>query len=182
MARQNIALMGRARSGKDTVAARLVEAHGYTRVAFADPLKDVAYELNPIISGAGFYGSVPIRLQSVIDRRGWEWAKDHYSEVRRLLQHLGQSVRDRSSGFWIQQALITISEASGPVVVTDCRYPNEAAVLKRMGFRMVRVIRPHHTDGTPEHESETALDGYPADVELTNGGTLGYLRVRADLL
>jgi hypothetical protein len=36
---------GHARAGKDTVAARLVEAHGFTRVGWADPMKRFTQEL-----------------------------------------------------------------------------------------------------------------------------------------
>lgn len=35
-----IAISGWKRSGKDTIAGQLIEAHGFKRVAFADPLKD----------------------------------------------------------------------------------------------------------------------------------------------
>jgi hypothetical protein len=35
-----IAISGWKRSGKDTIAAQLIEKYGFTRVAFADPLKD----------------------------------------------------------------------------------------------------------------------------------------------
>ena len=36
-----IAISGWKRSGKDTIAQQLIEAHGFKRVAFADPLKDM---------------------------------------------------------------------------------------------------------------------------------------------
>lgn len=44
---QNIGIVGRKRSGKDTAAAALVEKLGYVRHGFADPLKDAALALNP---------------------------------------------------------------------------------------------------------------------------------------
>lgn len=39
-----IAISGWKRSGKDTIAARLVEDHGFYKVSFADPLKDMVAE------------------------------------------------------------------------------------------------------------------------------------------
>lgn len=45
-----IGLTGLARSGKDTVGAMLVERYGYTRVAFADGIRDAALALDPIVT------------------------------------------------------------------------------------------------------------------------------------
>lgn len=178
---QDIALIGRARSGKDTVAARLV-TKGFTRVAFADPLKAAALNINPFVPTG--YG-VTVRLQSLIADVGWEYAKDNYPEVRRLLQHTGQTVRDIDRGFWVRAALDTIADIWSPVVVSDVRYPNEADALAQRGFLLVRITRPdagRMVDGASAHSSETALDGYPADVTITNDGSLADLYAQADLL
>ena len=40
-----IGLTGKARSGKDTVANYLFNQHGYTRIAFADPVKLAAQQV-----------------------------------------------------------------------------------------------------------------------------------------
>ena len=40
-----IGLYGPPRSGKDTVAQFLVEEDGFTRLSFADALRDIAYAL-----------------------------------------------------------------------------------------------------------------------------------------
>ena len=72
-----IGLTGYARSGKDTVANYLVEHHGYTRVAFADAIRDALYELNPYIANN-------LRVAEVVDDYGWDIAKTN-PEVRRLL-------------------------------------------------------------------------------------------------
>jgi hypothetical protein len=76
-----------------------------------------------------------------------------------------------------------VAEANGPVVVTDCRYPNEADALKAAGFRLVRVVRP----GAPpqpfgSHASETALDDYVPDALVLNAGSVYELLMRADAL
>jgi hypothetical protein len=182
--------MGRARSGKDSVAARLTHNYAFTRVAFADPLKGVALRLNPFIPTG--YG-VHVRLKSLIKDVGWEYAKDNYPEVRRVLQTAGQTVRDLDPDFWVNLAMDKIDAADTwnmPVVVTDVRYPNEAEALRNRGFVLVRVKRPGYLAETVDadelaarqHESETALDGYPADRVLINGGTLFDLETEADAL
>jgi hypothetical protein len=43
-----VGLVGYARSGKDTFAAAL----GYRRLAFADPLKELALAVNPLAAGS----------------------------------------------------------------------------------------------------------------------------------
>ncbi|MFE9256515.1 hypothetical protein [Streptomyces sp. NPDC006879] len=182
----HIALLGRARSGKDTLAARLVSRHAYTRVAFADPLKDMCLSLDPIVAyEPSGYGPLPTRLSAVVQRYGWERAKERFPEVRRTLQRGGQAVREHDAGHWLSLALDKVAVADTwnlPVVVTDCRYPNEAEALKARGFRLVRITRPGVGGMTPDHESETALDDYPADVTIANVGTVAELNSLADAL
>ncbi|MDH6123852.1 MULTISPECIES: hypothetical protein [unclassified Kitasatospora] len=183
----HIAFIGRARSGKDSAAARLVDQCGYARVAFADPLKEAALKLDPIVytyvSHDG-HEATEERLSEVVGYSGWERAKAEVPEVRRVLQHMGQGVRDLDPEFWIRQAVARIESAPGPVVVTDCRYRNEAAALKRLGFRIIRVQRPPHGGELtgPQHVSETELDDYQADATLFNFGSLQDLWDRVDLL
>lgn len=185
MSYQHVALIGKARSGKDTVAQRLVSNWAFTRVAFADPLKGMALRLNPLIpTHYGNGGMIHVRLTPLIKDVGWEYAKVRYPEVRRVLQHAGQSVRDLDSDFWANLAADKVDVADTwdlPVVVTDCRYPNEAEALKARGFMLVEVQRPGNA-GTLAHESETALEGFPADRVVINDGSLFDLESAADTL
>jgi hypothetical protein len=179
----NIGLIGKARSGKDSVAKCLIRTRSYTRLAFADPLKEMAISVDPYIPTG--YG-ITVRLSSLIADTGWEYAKDNYPEVRRILQHMGQTVREYDDEFWITSMRRKLNNAEAwnlPVVITDVRYPNEAAMLRARGFKMVRVQRPNPITGeylppashAARHSSETALDDYAADVTITNDGTLDQL-------
>lgn len=172
----NIGLIGRARSGKDTAALHLVRTRHYTRLAFADPLKEMALSIDPYVPTG--YG-VTVRLSALIADVGWEYAKDTYPEVRRILQHTGQTVREYDDEFWVTSMRRKLSNAEAwnlPVVVTDVRYPNEADMLRARGFRLVRIVRAEPaasmTGASALHSSETALDGYSADVEITNDGSV----------
>lgn len=197
-----IGLSGKKRAGKDTVAAYLVEKYGFTRVAFADPLREVALKVDPIIGaevdpqGSAAYGyggevhdiatAEPVHLSDVVSQRGWEAAKDHCvygPEVRRILQRMGVGVRDLDPDFWLRVAAEKIGvmmDARRNVVVTDVRFPNEADYIKRHGF-LIRVIRPG-LDHADTHESETALDDYPHDAYLINDGSVQDLRDQVDCL
>lgn len=179
---KDIALTGLARSGKDSVATRLVEAHGYVRVAFADKLKEAALKADPIVEDSNETLGLPmLRLSTVVETYGWERAKDAFPEVRRFLQNYGQTIRELLPGFWIRQAWPAVRAAhhlGRPVVFTDMRYRDEADALRVHGFSLVRVQRPGQVPG--EHRSERELLGYPTDATIVNDDTLSVLAVKAD--
>ncbi|WP_228973410.1 hypothetical protein [Streptomyces sp. DH12] len=184
----NIGIIGRARTGKDTAGTWLVENRGYRRIAFADPLKEAALKLDPIINYIDM-GQVPgkprtwlpDRLSELVACDGWERAKDEYPEVRRVLQELGAAIRAIDPEFWIRTALTRVQEAneSGvPAVITDVRYPNEVASLKRAGFHLIHISRPGAALLT--HESEGAVSMSDADHLITNDGAITDLRHRIE--
>ncbi|CAO0836096.1 Adenylate kinase OS=Streptomyces microflavus OX=1919 GN=Smic_81130 PE=4 SV=1 [Streptomyces microflavus] len=45
----NVGIIGRARVGKDAAGQWLVDNRGYRRIGFADPLKEAALKLDPLI-------------------------------------------------------------------------------------------------------------------------------------
>jgi hypothetical protein len=169
-----IALIGRARSGKDSVAGRLVEYHDYTRVAFADRLKEAVLALDPLIFNT-------VHLAEMVELNGWEAAKSH-AEVRRILQHYGQAIRDIDPDFWIRAAFPAML-GRVRIVVSDVRYRNEAEALRSAGFTLVRISRPGLPLGVgSDHVSETELADYAADLTITNGAGLRDLYAQADRL
>lgn len=177
---RGIGIIGRARTGKDTLGGHLVREHGYARVAFADVLKSAVLRANPLFSLDGRHGRA--RIADYVGEFGWEHAKAN-AEVRRTLQAFGQSIRDIDSGFWIRAAMRQardLGRTGRPVVITDVRYRNEATALEAAGFLLVHIDRP----GVPHlsHESEGALGPEDAHVAITNAGTLAELHHQADLL
>lgn len=170
-----VGLVGKKRAGKDTVAARLVEKHGFVRLAFADRLRTVMYELNPVIDNAG------TRLAALVDAVGWEATKN-LPEVRRLLQHHGVAIRTHvDPEVWVRPVMRTALAETRPIVITDVRFPNEADAIERAGGRLVRVVRTLQADGD-KHVSETALDGRLIATTVINDGTLADLQREADRL
>ncbi|MGY5131285.1 deoxynucleotide monophosphate kinase family protein [Streptomyces nigrescens] len=184
----HIALIGKARSGKDTVARHLIRTRQYTRVAFADPLKPMALDINPIVDVRREWNALHrVRLAEIVQEDGWERAKDLYPEVRRVLQHVGQTVRELDPDFWVNLAMDKIDAADTwnlPVVVTDVRYLNEVIALQNRGFTVVRVLRPNAglSGENGQHDSETRLDEYKTRRTLLNIGTLDYLNAEVDRL
>ncbi|MEU7243410.1 hypothetical protein [Streptomyces sparsogenes] len=165
----NIGLIGLARSGKDTAGKWLVDNRGYSRVAFADPLRQAALKLDPIVLNRM---DEPDRLSRIVRDYGWERAKDLYPETRRVLQELGSAMRELDEDFWLRAALSKVrdvNETTGrPAVITDVRYPNEAAELRHQGFHLVYIDRPGLE--RLDHPSEGALTAGDADYTIVNLG------------
>lgn len=179
-----VGLSGKKRSGKDTFASTLIAERGFRRVSFADNVRQGALDLDPIIrfeedewhlSVASFEaGPRYERLSAIVDRIGWEAAKE-IREVRRTLQRFGsESIRKLDPEFWVRAAMMQAHATPGPVVITDVRFENEAKAVTDAGGVVVRITRPG-LESADEHPSETALDAYPWDLEVLNDGTVEQL-------
>jgi hypothetical protein len=167
-----IGLTGYAQSGKDTVANILVDRYGFTRIAFADKIRELLYEANPM------YDSIvgePLFVKAKVDRDGWEEAKKS-PHIRRLLQTTGVAARKLfGEDFWVKQALKDISP-DGNYVIADVRFENEADEIKFTGGQIWRVKRLG-VDPVNGHISETQMDGYPVDQIFVNNTTIDDLEV-----
>jgi len=164
-----IGLSGYAQSGKDEVAKILVEEYGYTRIAFADKIRELLYEMNP-----NYHDTL---LQQAVDRLGWDEVKKDQA-VRRMMQNLGVGARKMfGDGFWVSQVFFGY-DWKIPTVVTDVRFQNEANLLKKWtpdDTQIWRVKRPG-VEAVNSHISEHDLDDYKFDQILKNEGTLEDLR------
>ena len=157
-----IGLSGYARSGKDEVAKILVEDYGFTRLAFADKIRQLLLAIDPSLGGP--------KLSTIVAEYGWDVAKSK-TEVRELLQHLGVAARNLiDEHIWITTVLNQIEETDKNYVITDVRFENEATAIKLIGGEIWRVRR------TNNHISENALDEYHFDQILKNEGSLDDLQ------
>lgn len=181
-----IGLTGYKRSGKDAFAAALTGDGWYTRVSFADPLRAAAYALDPDVGPCTLPDDLVARhhgLAAVVDALGWERAKDTVPGVRRTLERLGtDAIRSLDDGFWTRLAERAIDERTTGVIVTDVRFPNEADLIRARGGLIIRLYRPGLHPAPGAHVSETALDMYPDQLVIENGGTLDELGDKARLL
>ena len=178
-----IGLSGYARSGKDEAAKVLIEEFGFTRVAFADKLRDFLYALNPMVDMVRKYSATepdgpPVMLQEVIDHYGWDGYKESHfgQEIRRLLQRLGTEAGRQTlwDSIWIDAAFAGLPE-DAKVVISDCRFPNEADAIKSRGGEVWRVKRAG-VGPANNHPSETSLDSHLFAKVLLNDGTLDEYR------
>lgn len=170
-----IAICGAKRSGKDTIAAHLVEKHGYTRVALADPIKQaVGYMF-------GFTGEqMETDDKEAVDAR---WG----ISPRRALQFFGTEVmqyklQELLPGvgrmFWTKR-LLNGMEPGKTYVVSDVRFHHECEALREAGALVIKVERPSvvSTDGHPSEVEQRDIAG---DVLVVNDGTIDQLLSRVD--
>jgi hypothetical protein len=138
-------------------------------VAFADPIRDLLYKLDPVIKGD--------HLSDLVDASGWDVVKSE-PEVRRLLQRLGNEAGKSVLGenIWVELAREHIlSGGYDGVVITDVRFKVELELLHELDAELWRVVRPG-VYAVNSHASETELDHEQPDRVLYNGGTLDELR------
>ncbi len=152
-----IAFTGLAGAGKSTAAMRLVKAHKFERVRFAGPLKAMMAALG--LTDAEIEGD---RKELPSDLLGGR-------TPRHAMQTIGNEWGRELIGpdLWVNawRAAVEKLPAGVPVVVDDCRYPNEAAAVQAMGGIIVRIERPG-AGTTSTHISEQHV--LPAAVTLHN--------------
>ena len=166
-----IGLMGYAGSGKDEVAKILVEKYGFERRAFADTIRHMLYDINPMVGGE------PLQIR--VDSDGWDKAKQH-PEVRRLLQKMGVSARNYlGKNIWVNSTLKEM-DITKRYVISDVRFENETYMIKTLGGEIWRIQRPE-VGPVNNHISETELKDYAADRTLLNAGTLNDLETLVKL-
>lgn len=167
-----VGISGYGQSGKDTIGSTLV-AHGYVRDAFADRIREGLYRLDPLLEDGR-------RVTQLVDELGWEKAKTSTPEVRALLQRLGVDMGRGILGdnVWVDLTLNRVPDGAR-LVITDCRFPNEAEAVKRLGGTMWRVWRPGY-EPVNSHYSEVALDDWVFDRRFENTGTMADLAVQVE--
>ncbi|WP_339306879.1 hypothetical protein [Paenibacillus sp. FSL R5-0519] len=171
----NIGLIGRLRSGKDTLADYLAdddEGYGYLRYAFGDGIRDICRRLYPDQFANG-------------------------TKPRALLQQFGEYARTHDRDVWVNDMFRRIRDNEysrySPVVVSDVRQLHEVEALRARGYVLIRVEAPEalRIDRAIKsgdrfnlrdltHGTETALDGYSADFTVTNDGDLAHLYRQID--
>lgn len=156
-----VGLVGYAQSGKDTFASGM----GFRRLAFADPLKELAVACNPIVLPRA------ANLARLVRGYGWEYCKAEVPGVREFLQNLGTGVRDvLGADTWVEAAFAKY-DTNVPTVFTDVRFPNEIRAIRERGGVIIRIDRPG-VEPPNQHVSEFAWQDCGPEYVVVNDGTL----------
>jgi hypothetical protein len=160
-----LAFSGLKGSGKDTAAAILVDEYSFTKLAFADALREMLLIIDPYVpvtTGQMWDYTDKIvthmPLSHVIDEFGWDTAKREMPEVRRLMQVIGTEAGRMIFGTNVWVDLLTkrfpdIADDEVRYVITDCRFDNEVEFVRNNGGTVVWIDRPGlSSDG---HASES---------------------------
>jgi len=196
-----IGICGFIGSGKDTVADYLTNFHEFRRESFANSLKDCVAQV---------FGWDRTMLEGRTKQaREWReqldpWWADRLNmpelTPRWVLQHWGTEVCRHGfhDDIWIASLENKLRHSQDDVVISDCRFPNEIAAIKRANGTVVRVVRGPEPDwydaalafnrgengnmrwATSKaqlnklkiHASETAWVGTKFDAVLDNNGSL----------
>jgi len=163
--RLRVAFAGRSGSGKTTAAEFLQHECGGVFLSFAYPIKRL---LRHALVDFGFMGPVAV-----------EFVDLHREHERRFLQFVGTEwARRKDPDVFVKLMQSHIDRCDDPcLIVDDVRFANEAAMLRRNGFRIFRIHRPGQT--ASKHESEYSVDSIPAEMfdgVIENRGALEDLR------
>lgn len=171
-----VKLTGTAGSGKDTVADFLVSEFGFTKIAFADPLREFMVAQNADVRMDGSPEWWPV--SAIIEKYGWQGYKQSpfAGNLRKLIQRTGTEagrgvIRD---SLWIDTVMERAAQVEGPVVFSDARFPNEANCAPGP---IVRVIR-NNAIGAGDHSSESEMRKIIPDFVINNNRTIGELKIR----
>lgn len=168
-----VGLTGAAGCGKDTLAG-LMESGVWTRVAFADALKDLCIEFLGL-SHADVY------TQEGKMRRNEFWGMTN----REILQRVGTEAM--RNGFdkdvWVKMAELKIRRflsEGRKVMVTDCRFDNEAQMVLRLGGLVYEIRRNGNESNLSEseqrHASEQGISHKYVTGMLLNDRSIPYLK------
>ena len=203
--RSLIGIVGFISSGKDTVADYLQNFHEFRRESFASTLKDAV---------AAVFGWDRTLLEGrTKEAREWReqidpWWAERLSmptlTPRWVLQYWGTEVCRRGfhDDIWIASLENKLRNSRDNVVISDCRFPNEIAAIRRQGGKIYWVQRGQLPDwyATAKaanrgditainelkfrgiHSSETAWIGTEFDGIIDNNGLISQLYMNLEQL
>ncbi len=159
-----IGFAGKAGSGKTTIADIFVQNHGFTKVAYADPLKEAL----AVLTG--------LPISNFKDSFLKEQTLNEFNITpRKMMQLCGtEFVREMiHPDFWIIRMNNTLKEFrknKRPVVIDDVRFENEAALIRNMGGVVIHLERDCESrTGEVSHSSEAPLTEMVRDIRILSG-------------
>jgi hypothetical protein len=173
-----VCLAGVSGAGKDTAGARLVERHGFERVAIADPMKAVMMTLFNL-SPDDLWGASRNAVHPHLGR-----------PPRELYQRFGRACVEIDPEVWLRPFCARVGailKRGGRVVCTDLRTNEELDAARSLGsvVWLIRRSRAGAPGAMARDATETAMasaDRSAFDEVIDNDGTLDALYARIERL
>jgi hypothetical protein len=188
-----IVVLGKKGSGKDTFSDYIIEKHKFIKYSFADPLKKgLQHFFN--LSDEQLYDP---KLKEIIDPR---WGVS----PRQLFQVIGtdffqyslkqflpkiniNTESDDTRTHWVilfkqwYEKLLKEKENETKnqkinVIIADGRFLHEIEEIRKMGGKIIKIVRPTLDNNKDNHKSEMEMDEIPneyIDNIIYNQGSLG---------
>jgi hypothetical protein len=205
MSHQLITFVGFKSSGKNTAAEALLP-FGFVPLSFADALKDALASIfcwdRTLLEGI----TTESRLWREQGDPWWAAKLDipHFTP-RWAMTHFGTEVMRRhfNNDIWVFNVERRLNMLDAPAVIIDSRFPNEIAMARRYGGRVIRIQRGADPEWLPLaitanrdpeplirdyalkllvhagiHATEYAWIGTEMDATLVNDGTVDDLHVK----
>jgi len=155
-----IGISGKARSGKDTLGKYLCDEYRCLHYYFAKPLKEGAKVMFNLSDEQIGNKEVPIEPWGI--------------SPRKIYQLLGTEVgRGIDTNVWVKNAEMFVKDNPGrTVVITDCRFDNEATWIRSRGGIVINIERDQGSIIENGHSSEGGLKPNNIDLTICNNGSI----------
>lgn len=182
-----IALCGAAGAGKDTVADMLPSR----KIAFSDALyEEVAEAFNVKVEWLKDRQNKEVRKARLAptyssNENFFQYARDilgfsdegllEPKSPRQALQWWGDYRRAQDPDYFVRavrESMRPYVKVPPAYVITDVRFPNEAAMARQLGGQIWQIRRTGYEAGGTGHASDTAGDEFNPDLVIDNNGTL----------
>jgi len=186
-----VAFTGKRGHGKSTAAEALVREHGYVHLNFADTLRDVcnlvyrvSYEemMDPVLKETPLTRWPYKAPRELLQQIGTEMFRNYIEDT--WIENWSQRVYGASIshpiGIGMSGEMIESTPPAG-VVCSDCRFLNEAKMIKKLGGILIKIEDPRkvRTDAASLHQSETEIDLLSVDGFINNNQGIAELEAAA---
>ena len=198
--RKIIGFAGMIGSGKNTAADHLIKKYGYVGLSFASTVKDCLAVI--------FHWDRDMLEGVTAESRQWRETVDPYwakklqivdFSPRKAMKYIATDLfrNHFNDNIWIYSLEKKIQTIDSNIVITDCRFANEATMIRNVGGTLVRIARGSDPDwygiarSYPEkmhqlyptiHASEYSWACIDFDLVIDNSGSIEDLTSQIDLL
>jgi hypothetical protein len=172
-----VAFVGSLGSGKTTAAKILASEDNWKRLSFAQPLKEIALIFG--FDRANVFGNAQdkekvddffrISAREFLQKLGTEVFREHVPKV------LPGRFSEEGETVWCMLMRRKLTEAKENIVIDDCRFEDEAEMVRQMGGTIVRITRNVDQGNNPvysRHASEMGVEGILPDVVINNNSSI----------